>query len=371
MYTFTTPKIYDALEYIMSYYPDKFTEKAKTEIEIFLDHCLEGITDDSEKFLSTLIIKALKNLIEPIQGEEHIYLKKYEIPQIELFNVLIDEFPFVKWGHELANTVVFDKLKDRKKAVILDVGIGQGIQIKNLLLKLAQSETLEDVLVVGVEPFGDALETAEKIIYDTAGEVPFNVAFTPIHAFVQDLKANDLKGAMAGHEGDVMVVSSLALHHIQTQEERLHVLNALRELNPAGIVLIEPNSDHFEPDFYQRFQNCYQHFYHIFKVVDNLSVDTKIKNGLKLFFGREIEDILGKEDNGERFEKHEPASKWIEKLGNCGFEVKNDFLDDLPVIQNGKIELGFMPEGFLGFTFETETVLSVIYAEAKEEVVFG
>lgn len=363
MQTFPSPQIYDALDYIMGHYPDKFTEQARVEIDIFLDHCIEDLGNNSEKFLSTLMIKALKHLTGSFENDGHIYLNRYEIPQIELFNVLIKEFPFVKWGHHFSNELLFSKLKNSKQAVIVDVGMGQGIQMQNLLIRLNDAKELKEVVIIGIEPFADAIETATKLIENIAPDLNYKIELVPVNRFIQDMDEQALNEIVSNYSGDIMISSSLTLHHIQTLEERLDVIKMLRSVNPMGIVLIEPNIDHFEPDFKRRFQNCFQHFYHIFQVIDNLSVDSKAKNGLKLFFGREIEDIMGKK-NEDRYEKHEPAFRWIEKLNNCGFIVRNNFLDDLVDIGNG-IETSFIDEGFLGFTYKAETVLSIIYAESN------
>lgn len=361
--TIAPPKVYDALNYAMKYYPDRYTEQARVEIEMLLDHCVEGLDNDSEKFLSTLMIKALRHLIGPSGIDEHIYLKKYEITQIELFKTLIHEFPFVKYGHDIANILIANKLKGKKHGIILDVGIGQGIQIQNLIHKLTNHKDLRKLTIIGIEPFEDSLKTAEKIFEESAKEVHFEIEFIPWLAFVQDISDKEMKEKMRNYMGEVIVSSSLALHHIQSLQQRNEVLKRLNTLNPIGIVLIEPNIDHYEPDFQRRFQNCYQHFYHIFQVIDNLSIDNNSKNGLKLFFGREIEDIIGK-TNGERYEKHEPAFRWIEKLTHSGFKVVNNFLKELPSVNSG-IKLKYHKEGFLGFTYKAETILSIIYAEPE------
>ncbi len=363
MRTFPSPSIYNALDCIMSYYPDRFTDIAKIEIETLLSHCLENIHNDSEKFLTTLIIKSLRNLVGPTGIDEHIYLKKYEITQIELFNLLIKEFPFVKWGHEISNSIMFNKLTNINKVIIIDIGIGQGIQMLNLLNKLKQNKKIEQVILLGIEPFKDALLAASMNMNNIKKELPFDFEFIPLQTFAQDIDLKTLNECIGEFEGEIIINASLALHHIQTLEERIHVLNIFRILNPIGIVLVEANIDHFEPDFYRRFQNCYQHYYHIFQVIDSLNIDNHARSGLKLFFGREIEDIIGK-NNNDRYEKHEPAFRWIEKLIHCGFNVRNNFLDKLPDIGGG-IEIGFNDQGFLGFTFSTDTLLSVIYAESS------
>jgi hypothetical protein len=362
MHTFPSPKIYDALDCIMSYYPDRYTEIAKVEIETLLNHCVQGIHNDSEKFLTTLVIKALHNLIGPTGIDEHIYLKKYEITQIELFNLLIKEFPFVKWGHEIVNDLICNKLNDLDHAIIIDIGIGQGIQMINLLNKLKQNKSLKQLVLLGIEPFDDALSTSVQNMNKIKDDLPFNFRFIPLQAFIQNIDLKILENCIGEFEGEIIVNSSLAMHHIQTLEERIRVLGIMRTLNPIFIVLAEPNTDHFEPDFYRRFRNCYQHFYHIFQVVDSLDIDNQSKNGLKMFFGREIEDIIGR-NNEERYEKHEPAYRWIEKLVNSGFVIRNHFIDNLPFIGGG-VEIGFNDQGFLGFTFASETLLSIIYAES-------
>lgn len=366
MQTFPPPSIFDALHLIMSYYPNRFTEQAKVEIETLLDHCLETLHNDSEKFLSTLIIKSLRNLIGTTGIDEHIYLKKYEITQIELFNVLIKEFPFVRWGHELANQLICDRLRGCKDAIIIDIGIGQGIQMIHLLKKLNTLPDLENVVIIGIEPFNDALAVSQANIGNMEKEVGYKLKFEPWNIFIEDINTEDFSEIVGKYKGDIFINASLALHHIQSLGARLKVLNVLRSINPLGIVLIEPNIDHFEPDFYRRFQNCYQHFYHIFQVIDKLEINQYTKNGLKLFFGREIEDIIGK-NTEERYEKHEPAFRWIEKLIHSGFVVRNNFLDNLPKINTG-IELGFDDNGFLGFRYKSETVLSIIYAEPNQRI---
>jgi hypothetical protein len=364
MRTIPPPRIYDALDLIMSYYPSRFSEQAKVEIETLLDHCIETLHDDSEKFLSTLIIKALRNLIGTTGIDEHIYLKRYEITQIELFNILIKEFPFVRWGHELANNLIYSKLKESREAIIIDIGIGQGIQMVHLLKKLNSLPDLKKVTIVGIEPFIDALKAAEENITKMESQVSFTIQFIPWNIFIEDIDELSLENKTNQLMGDIIVNASLALHHIQSLENRLKVLRVFKSIVPIGLVLVEPNIDHFEPDFYRRFQNCYQHFYHVFQVIDNLKIDQYTKNGLKLFFGREIEDIIGK-SNEERYEKHEPAFRWIEKLINCGFLVRNNFLDSLPKVNSG-IDLDFDDNGFLGFRYKSETILAIIYAETNQ-----
>lgn len=360
---FAPPKIYEALDYTMKYYPDKYTEEARAEIEMLLDHCIEGLHDDSEKFLSTLMIKALRHLIGPSDINEHIYLKQYEITQIELFKILIEKFPFVKHGHGIANAKIANLLKGKSEGIILDIGMGQGLQMLNLIKILKSNKDLEKLIIVGVEPFGDALVKAEEFFNEISKQVHFNIELIPWQVFAQDISEESLIQKLNGYTGEVIINASLALHHIETSDQRNKVLKVLRTINPRGVILIEPNSDHYEPDFHKRFRNCYNHFHHIFQIIDDLDIDKQAKSGLKLFFGREIEDIIGKA-NEERFEKHELAKKWVNRLLQNGYVLKNNFLNELPHVNSG-ITLNYDDDGYLGFKYKDETVLSVIYAESE------
>src|SRR5690606_4153102 len=153
MKSFPLPTVFEALNLVMQNYPDKFTEESKLEIEALLEHCLDGLGESSEKFLATLFIRAIRKHIGPSTTDEHIYLKRYEVPQIELFNVLIQQFPFVKHSHSIVNQTIVEIVKEEASFTILDVGIGQGIQVVNLLNRLKMVQGLKKVLVIGVEPF--------------------------------------------------------------------------------------------------------------------------------------------------------------------------------------------------------------------------
>lgn len=347
---------YETLNDFMKTAPH-FDGQSKQEIESFFADCMEGMDTDSEKLLATLFIKALNKKINSESIGENIYLGKYEISQIQLFDILIDKFPFVKFSQHITNTAIVEDLKDCREATIMDIGIGLGTQVLNMIEKAKSLDSLEKLHVVGIEPFGDALAKAEASILGCNGKVPFEITFTGIHNSVENVDFSSIPVS-----GEKFVVNaSLALHHIQSGQQRREIIAKVKSLNPRAFVLIEPNVNHYETDFYRRFQNCYKHFHSIFQVIDRIeNISNNDKNALKLFFGREIEDVIGKEEK-DRFEKHEPATHWIERLKESNFSIKNDFLKS-PVEAGCGVEIAYHKEGFLGFTHGDETVLAVIYA---------
>jgi hypothetical protein len=91
-----------------------------------------------------------------------------------------------------------------------------------------------------------------------------------------------------------------------------------------------------------------------------LNIREDQKNGLKLFFGREIEDIMGKPEK-DRFEKHSPATVWIHLLKENKFSIGHSLLKE-SYRANPGVDISYHEEGFVGFSFQQETVLAIIEA---------
>jgi hypothetical protein len=358
MLTATTPNIYDALEAMIKRSAEFQDEKVRLELDTLLDYCQKDMSDDSEKFLTTLIINALKE--QNGHSEGNLYLNQFEIPQIELFSILIDKFPFVKYSQRVVNYSICETIGTKENAVIVDIGIGLGIQMLNLVDNLKENKTLKKLTIIGIEPSEDALNKTVESFKDIRNKYSFEVDFIPVNKLVEEVSFDTLKTNIPNDRDCLIFNESLALHHIQSLNERYKVLVDIRIFKPDAFFLVEPNVNHYEPELYFRFQNCYRHFYNVFEVIDKLDIGKKEKNGLKLFFGREISDILGK-DNDERYEKHEPAYRWVEKLQVVGFKTKADFDEDL-YSDAEIINIKQMSEEYLAFNNKYETVLAVIKA---------
>ena len=364
MQSFPLPSVFEALHLVMRNFPDQFTEESKLEVEALLEHCLHGLEKSSEKFLGTLFIKAIRKHIGPSVSDENIYLRAFEVPQIELFNFLIKEFPFVREAQSLVNRSIAQLARGHKEVLVLDIGIGLGVQMQHLLKELAAVDSLQRVVLVGIEPFKDALDECARQLEN--GSYPFLFEFHPLCAFVEQFDFVLLKPLREAVSGPLIVNESLALHHIKFLADRHKVIQKVRALDPLAFFLTEPNVDHYEPDFVRRFQNCYNHFFHIFQVIDQLPAGSREKNGLKLFFGREIEDIIGGKDF-DRSEKHEPAFRWVEKLKVAGFSMVNRYVG-LPDELGCGIDVRYNPlvEG-IDFKVGNETVVSILQAACAQE----
>ncbi|MCC6463565.1 MAG: hypothetical protein IT260_24055 [Saprospiraceae bacterium] len=347
---------YETLRQFMQQAP-QFDATARQDIEAFFADCKAGMDDDSEKLLATLFLKALNIRINSEFIGENIYVGKYEISQIQLFNILIEKFPFVRFSQQITNAAIVAEMQGCPEVTLLDIGIGQGTQVLHIIQQAKTLPGLRKLHIVGIEPYGEALQRAEAQILACREQVPFAIEWTALHTVAEQVDF----AALPPLPGKIIVNASLALHHIQSDALRQQTIARIKQLNPGAFILIEPNVNHYEPDFLQRFQNCYRHFYHIFQVIDRIEhISQADKNALKLFFGREIEDIIGK-DEKDRFEKHEPATRWIERLKQQRFAIRENFLHQ-PLEAGCGVDIRYHREGFLGFSHGDETVLAVIYA---------
>lgn len=324
--------------------------------EALFTYCSGGIKTDSEKLLATIFLKSLNRKMQSDVISENIYQSMSGVSQIELFDILIAKFPFVKYSQQLVNNAIIADMQGYKVVTLIDIGIGLGTQMMHVIEQAKTLTTLQKLVVVGLEPFPDALAIAENNIKELSRQVGFQIDFIPVLDYAERFDFTSLTCL----EGAIIVNASLALHHIKTMEERKATLENLRAINPVSLYMIEPNVNHFEPQFYPRFKNSWNHFFCLFQVIDKLDITQDQKNGLKLFFGREIEDIIGKQE-ADRFEKHMLAADWIQLLSSCRFDMGNAILEH-PITVNPGVEIAAHQDGFIGFTFGEETALALIHA---------
>lgn len=322
-----------------------------------LNACSAGKETDSEKMLGYLMAGNLLSRFSGTGITENLYDTADGVSQIRLFDILIHQFPFVKYSQEMTNKAIVNVLKQHEEACIIDIGIGLGTQMVHVLEKAAELPNLRKLTIIGIEPFANALRKAGDRINAYKSQVGFELKFVPVAEYIEytDFKKLHIDGAAC------IVNASLALHHIKTDADRSRVIADIKSLQPAAFLLIEPNVNHFTNDLAARVVNSYEHFIALFHVIDRLDASDDDKNGLKLFFGRELEDILSKANDEERFEKHEPVSAWLHRLKKAGFVTATS-----PLITSATEVLGVkvqpFEKGYVGFTEKSETALSVIFA---------
>ena len=128
-----------------------------------------------------------RNLVEA----KNIYLQRFEISQIDLFYLMTQGNPLVAESHRIANQLLASGLKAHKEAVLIDIGIGKGIQIEALLARLERDPgDLKSLHIVAIDPNPDNLQKAtERLLASPArgNSAPSRISLR----FVPDLFALD------------------------------------------------------------------------------------------------------------------------------------------------------------------------------------
>jgi hypothetical protein len=257
----------------------------------------------------------LKRVTQDAAQTENLYLESFDFKQIDLFNLMGTRMPMVTLATEIANRILAMHLQ--QTPILVDIGIGTGRQELALLRSMKEQGILPKKLtIVGVEPAAEALKMADEGISRLATELQSQIEFVPIHATTEDLSDQDWQSLRARFPRPV-INSAFSLHHIKGRKNE--VLAKLREWNPVVLLLSEPHSDHESADLEERFRNAWHHFGLVFDLIDELEMSAQEKTALKLFFfAREIEDILGSEEE-TRSERHETAWMWLDRLREQGF----------------------------------------------------
>jgi len=215
----TLPPAFGKLYQLISMAENDGFEKVKNDLIAFYRNCTEEMENESSKFLAAILLNYYMANKGGSLNLENIYLRDYEVSQIQLFDILIAKLPYVKYSQAMVNQKIAELLSNMQEATLLDIGIGLGTQVRNILNMCRDNKQLRRLVVVGIEPGAEALAHAEKTILAMQAEMPFSVEFKGYHGFAENI---DLTAIDYG-TSNLIVNASLALHHIQTDEKRTSV----------------------------------------------------------------------------------------------------------------------------------------------------
>ncbi len=323
---------------------------------------VESVAEDMQYFLFAAALG--RRLGDGEAQQLNLYLKRYELPQIALFNLLAQRLPLASLAGSIANDCLCELLAGHEEATLIDVGLGTGRQEVALLRRLKERGAMPRRLtVVGVEPDANSLRQAEADLMAAARELDIDLRFRGLARVVEALDAEDWRW-LRDSPGPRVVHSAFALHHMAgDQDQRQTLFERLRALEPVAVVLVEPSSDHFTDSLAQRFHNVWRHLYYIFGLVDELDLPLQERNAIKLFFGRELEDILGAVDDTRRFERHERKETWLERLRRAGFSTSGRLTGAWSAPHPAMVV--HQEPGHVGLGYREETVVAVIRATVE------
>jgi len=314
-----------------------------------------------------IFASALSKRLESDKAAEiNLYLRQFETTQITLFNLLAQHLPTVALAGPLANEVLAGYLGGQDEVTLLDVGIGSGRQEVALLKMMANQHRLPRKLnLIAIEPDAGSLLEASAALSDAAESLGMELEFLPVHKVVEELDDDDWR--MFGSFGAPLVaLGAFAVHHVRSrpgERARDDFFRRLRALEPDAVVLCEPSSNHDSPSLLERFEAAWHHFGLTFRIIDGLEVGEREKGSMKMFFAREIEDILANADE-TRFERHEPVEHWVRRFREAGFTPCTDWgvvLGD-PIIA-GPVRVA-PRDGYLGLDYGDETLVAILCANS-------
>lgn len=262
----------------------------------------------------------------------NLYLRRFDLSQIALFELLTEHLPIVSVAGRLANEVLAALVTPGRPLALLDIGVGTGRQEVALIRRLAAEGRLPSVLhMIAVEPSRASLREAERSIGAAAAAARLDLTFTAVPRLVERFDGDDWALVRAAAQGAPLVVNAaFAVHHVlgagggDPAAAREALMRSVAALEPAGVVLSEPHSDHQEPDLARRFEWCLWHYGRVFELIDRLDVAERHRAAMKLFFAREVEDVLANAE-ATRCERHEPSERWLARLEAAGLQPAEGF----------------------------------------------
>ncbi len=323
---------------------------------------------DPEGLQDYIFASALTRRLESEHAAEiNLYLRQFEMPQISLFNLLAQSLPTVSLSVAVSNHLLCGFLGGWDEVALLDVGIGTGRQEVAVLHELAaRGELPRRLTVFAVEPDAQSLREAEEALGLAARQYGVALDFHGLNLVAEELE--DEHWSLFGSAGGPLVVhGAFAAHHIRNRVpgycSRAEFFRKLRLLSPLAVVLCEPSSDHHTHLVGERFENCWRHFGLTFDLIDRSGLPPREAAAIKMFFAREIQDILGNgEDN--RCERHESVGTWVERLRRAGFTPYGDFI--LPEGVRHDVVSIHPREGYVGMDYGGETLVAVICATSGD-----
>ncbi len=290
-----------------------------------LSEMLPRLYGTSEGTQVLFFIEAIRKRLAPGAPElGNLYLMPDQGQQIKMFNFMASKFPLVSFAQDIINTACVQEIWNEKTVTILDIGIGMGQQIANILERLSISGfDGEKITVIGIEPSETSLDKAQSTLRDIAQQKRLPLQFMAINETIETLMSHSgwtsfeqqLKQAEVGK---LIVNASFALHHTQPISHRVSLFRNIKKLKPALLTMIEPYADFVTSRLVDRFDNAWHHYGLTFQAIDQIDASDEEKYLVKqIFFSREIQDVLSK--NGHRIEQFETGEQWIKRLKTAGF----------------------------------------------------
>lgn len=339
------------------------TGMALSWLSLFDEHLDLDRTDDQLIFA---IASALRSRALDTPSEVgNLYLQSWRRSHMELFDLLRRHVPMIYMTHPIANELLIQRLRRQERAVILDIGIGDGTQMADLIASLGRLDDPPRALtVVGLDLSAVGIEAARRRIESEASRWGIDLTFVALAKMVETLDQDDW-ARLDALPGARVVNATFALHHLAhdgaSPDPRDRLLCAIQRWQPRAVVISETDVDLNVTPLRSRIEYAYRYFGGFFRHIDAAELDEEdgkvIKLGMLL---RELEDILGPNEL-TRCERYESASSWVARLRRAGFCLVPP-PRSLVVSSNRTITVG-VEKGYVTLTGEGTSLVGILCAE--------
>jgi SAM-dependent methyltransferase len=148
--------------------------------------------------------------------------------------------PLLRNPYQLAVGAIFETIRDLDVARVLDIGVGSGAQLAELLALLGEHENrLRRLELVGLDFVDEFLERAGQRVADTRIPIETEVVYVPVRGRIEDLDDRQAR-EIAGESGLDGANATIALHEVPG-EQKLAALRNLCLIAPRHVLIAEWN----------------------------------------------------------------------------------------------------------------------------------
>ena len=138
--------------------------------------------------------------------------------------------------YQLAVGAIFETIRNHRAARVLDIGVGSGAQMAELIGLLHEHEhRLRRVEVVGLDFVDEFLERAGQRVADASAPLDTDVVYVPVRGRIEELDDRQVR-AIAGDSGIDAANATIALHEVPG-ERKLAALRNLRRIAPTHLLI--------------------------------------------------------------------------------------------------------------------------------------
>ncbi|KAL5228599.1 hypothetical protein ABZP36_016864 [Zizania latifolia] len=248
-----------------------------------------------------------------------------------LYHHFYEACPYLKFAHFTANQAILEAFHGCDRVHVIDFSLMQGLQwpalIQALALRPGGSPFLRITGIGPPSPTGrDELRDVGLRLADLARSVRVRFSFRGVAANTLDEVRPWMLQIAPGEA--VAFNSVLQLHRLLADPAHQApidaVLDCVASVRPKIFTVIEQEADHNKTGFLDRFTEALFYYSAVFDSLDAASASSGAGNAgnamAEAYLQREICDIVCRE-GGARRERHEPLSRWRDRLRLAGLSA--------------------------------------------------